>query len=182
MRPEQFLLKSREYWLKRAEQARAMSEQIHDTVATGAALAVAESCDILARYAPPEADLLSATDAGESQELFREIADVVPVLIWLSDSTSKSSKTNTSGAGSIGAGFAAVRPVTTGRPARTGAARNISSRLSSGPQRIAISGSGETAPPSASIRVGEPTGGTPVTRTKPPLCRAAAMRPAREWW
>jgi hypothetical protein len=58
MGPEEPLPKTKEYWLKRAEETRAMAEQMHDAVSRDSLLSVAQSCEYLARFAPSEADLM----------------------------------------------------------------------------------------------------------------------------
>jgi hypothetical protein len=58
MGPESPRQKSREYWLMRAEDARRSAEKAQDRISNDTFLSLAQSCEVLARHAKPEAELL----------------------------------------------------------------------------------------------------------------------------
>jgi hypothetical protein len=58
MDPESPRQKSKEHWLMRAEDAHRSAEKAQDRISNDTFLSIAQSCEVLARHAKPEAELL----------------------------------------------------------------------------------------------------------------------------
>src|SRR5215469_1890367 len=77
---QRILPESKEYWLMRAEEAWAMAEQCRDSVVQASLLNVAICFEQLARYAPPESELLNALHPPDDEAIPRGLVSETSAL------------------------------------------------------------------------------------------------------